>query len=86
MKEGWNSFIRTHPLQKESSILAGNENRIYLHAETHAISRIRYPDLCKMKGIVVIRLNKHLETMYAAPCECCTKMLQRYNIETIVHT
>lgn len=86
MKEGWNSLERTHPLQAESGILAGNKNKIYLHAETHAISRVRYPDLPNMRGIVVIRLNRSLELMYAAPCECCSKLIEKYSIETIVHS
>ena len=38
---GQNSYIKSHPLQAEHAKLTGNEDKIFLHAEIHAIVKLK---------------------------------------------
>lgn len=81
---GVNSYIKTHPIQARHAKLVGEEHKVFLHAEIHAISRCK--TLEQAHKIVVIRWNKKGEPMYARPCPICMSAIKEAGIKEIEHT
>jgi len=81
---GQNNYLKSHPLQAEHAKKVGLSERIFLHAEIHAI--VRCPDLTKAHRIFVSRWDKKGNPMLAAPCTVCQSALAAAGIQVIGHT
>lgn len=81
---GHNSYIKTHPLQAEHARKVGKEEKVFLHAEIHAIVRCR--DLTKAHKIFVSRWDAKGNPVLAKPCPVCMSAIHTSGIEIIDHT
>ncbi len=74
---GINSYVKTHPLQKQYAEKVGKPNSQYLHAEIAA--------LVKGKGdkLVVVRINKKGMLMMAKPCSICMLAMKEADIKEV---
>ena len=81
---GKNSYIKTHPLQAKIAAKVGQPNRIYLHAEIHALTRLSESDV--PRKIVVVRLDKNGQPRLSRPCAVCQEALRMYGITEVEYT
>jgi tRNA(Arg) A34 adenosine deaminase TadA len=81
---GKNSYVKTHPLQKQHAIAVGEPQKEFLHAEVAAIASCR--DLRKAYRMVVIRMDKSGNTALAKPCPICQRAISFTNIQVVEHT
>lgn len=81
---GQNSYIKTHPYQAKIARQVGEDDRIFLHAEIHAI--IRCKDLSKAHKISIFRFDKQGKPVMARPCEICSTAIKAAGIPIIEHT
>lgn len=81
---GKNSYVKTHPLQAQHAHKTGNPEKMFLHAEIHAISRCK--DLNKAYSIFVSRWDRNGNSVLAKPCEVCMSAIQAAGIKYISHT
>lgn len=82
---GYNSYVKTHPLQAKAAILAGEPHKVYLHAEIAAIIKLPYTSKDKAHIIRVFRYNKYGKPMNAKPCAVCQGLLSQMNLK-VEHT
>jgi len=78
---GQNSYLKTHPKQKELSIKAGYPQKEFIHAEVAAILKCR--DLTKAYRIRVTRVGRSGELLLAMPCNVCMPYIRESGIEVI---
>jgi len=81
---GQNSYCKTHPLQKEHAEKVGLDEKIYLHAEIHAIVKCR--DLSKAHRIFISRWDKSGNTAMAKPCPVCESAIKAAGIKIVEYT
>lgn len=81
---GKNSYCKTHPLQKKHADEVGLPEKIYLHAEIHAIVRCR--NLERAHKIVIMRMDADGNPKNAKPCPVCQSAIEAAGIKNIVHT
>lgn len=81
---GQNSYIKTHPLQAKHARKVGEPERVYLHAEIHALTRC--PDISKAHRIFITRWDANGNSMLAAPCAICRSAIEAAGIKHITHT
>jgi len=81
---GKNSYHKTHPLQLQHAECVGLPEKIYLHAEIHAITKCKYLD--KAHRIVVTRFDSDGVARSAKPCPVCQSAIAATNIKEVVHT
>lgn len=81
---GQNSYVKTHPYQAKIAKQVGEDHRIFLHAEIHAITRCR--DLSKAHTIRIFRYDKSGKPVLAKPCEICSTAIKASGILNIEHT
>lgn len=81
---GQNSYLKTHPKQKELSIKAGYPQKEFIHAETAAILKVK--DLSKAYRIRVTRIGRSGELLLAAPCPICLSYILASGIRVIEHS
>jgi tRNA(Arg) A34 adenosine deaminase TadA len=81
---GQNSYIKTHPFQARMAQRMGEPNKIYLHAEVHAITRCR--DLTKAYKIRIFRYDRSGKPMLAKPCGICASAIEHAGIKVVEHT
>lgn len=81
---GKNSYIKTHPLMSRLGDKVGRPQKIYLHAEVHAIIKCRNID--KAYKMVIIRINNKGETMCAKPCPICELAIKEAGIKKVEFT
>lgn len=83
---GWNLGNKTHPLQKEFNHLRGYDTEASnvnntLHAEFHALIKIRHMDIdWKKVSVFVYRLKKAGEKGLARPCKACEGFMRELGI------
>jgi len=70
---GKNSYTRTHPIQAKHAEKVGLPDKQYLHAETHAVLRLR--DLSKAYRIAVFRYDTKGKPRLAKPCPVCESLI-----------
>lgn len=80
---GINSYTKTHPKQKYWSARAGQQGRIYLHAEIDAIRRIRFG---KPYAIYISRATPKGGTACARPCKACELAIKHEGIKEVHYT
>lgn len=81
---GENSYHKSHPLQAMYAEKAGEDYKIFLHAEIMSI--VRCKDLSKAHTISVFRYNKQGRPMLAKPCKICQSAIEAAGIKNIVYT
>ncbi len=81
---GKNSYIKTHPLQAKYAAQEGEDYKVFLHAEIHAITRCK--DTSKAHKIVVLRFNEAGDPVLAQPCKICKRALHDVGIKNVEHT
>jgi tRNA(Arg) A34 adenosine deaminase TadA len=81
---GQNSYIKTHPYQAKIAKQVGFEEKIFLHAEIHAITRCK--DLSKAAKISIFRYDKRGNPVLAKPCHICMTAIKASGIQQIFHT
>lgn len=81
---GRNSYLKTHPLQASYARKVGEDKKIYLHAEVHAI--IRCQDLSRAYKILITRFDKFGNPRLAKPCAICENAIKDVGIKIIEHT
>ena len=78
-----NNYKRSHPLQAHFAKLAGQPERVYLHAEVAVLLR------CNDKqphSVYIERFYKNGQPALAAPCPICRAALKAYGVEKITYT
>jgi len=80
---GFNSYAKSHPIQKHFADLVGMPEKEYLHAEIAAI--IRAKDR-KIYRITIERYDAQGNPVSAAPCPICLGAIKAFNISVIEHT
>lgn len=68
---GYNSYIKTHPLQYKVANKLGEPHKIYLHAEIAAIVKLQHNDKERAHTIRVFRYNRQGKSLNAKPCALC---------------
>lgn len=81
---GQNSYVKTHPLQARHANMVGLRDKVFLHAEVHAIVKCR--DISLAHTISVFRYNKAGQPVKAAPCQVCMSAISHTPIKHIQHT
>ncbi len=81
---GFNSYIKTHPLQARHAYKNQEPSKIYLHAEIHAITRCS--NLSKAHKILVTRFDRHGNPQLAKPCKVCQSAIREAGIKIIEYT
>ena len=81
---GENSYSKSHPLQFQFASEAGRPDAIYLHAEIHALTRLR--NWNRAYRIVVERYSNNGEPLSAKPCEICQHALETAGITVVEYT
>lgn len=81
---GQNSYVKTHPLQAAHAKKVGEPEKIFLHAEMHAI--VRCPDIAKAHRIFVSRWDRAGRAVLAAPCQICKSAIEAAGIRIVEHT
>jgi len=81
---GHNSYVKTHPLQAQYAEAVGEGYKVFLHAEIHAITRLKKPH--KAHRIAIFRYNESGKPVSAKPCTICAHALTQTNIKIIEHT
>jgi tRNA(Arg) A34 adenosine deaminase TadA len=81
---GKNSYVKTHPQMKKHGEKVGLPQKIFLHAEIHAIVKCR--DIEKAHKIVVMRFDKNGVAKTSKPCPVCQSAINETNIKIIEHT
>ena len=84
VSQGVNIETKTHPRQAKFARLAGLHEKIYLHAEMHALIKCKFV----ADTIVVVRLggHNHNELRNAKPCPVCSLALAAAGIQNIIYT
>lgn len=81
---GKNSYIKTHPLQATHARQAGEPHKVFLHAEVHAISKVR--DLDKAHSMKIFRFLEDGTPAVAKPCRVCQSAIKAAGIDIVEHT
>lgn len=82
---GKNSYVKTHPLQAEYAKQLGDDHKIFMHAEIHAIARLKNID--KAHRIHVLRFDAEGNPKSAKPCRICEMAIrEQTGIKIIEHT
>ena len=81
---GKNSYVKTHPLQQKHAEKVGRPDKIYLHAEVHAIALCRSLD--RAHRIAVFRFRKDGSPASAKPCPVCLSAIEAAGIREVEHT
>jgi tRNA(Arg) A34 adenosine deaminase TadA len=81
---GRNSYVKTHPIQARAAKAVGQEARVYLHAEIHAIVQIE--DWTKAHTLRVFRFGADGRELLAKPCPVCMHVIKQTGIKRIEHT
>lgn len=81
---GENSYSKTHPLQAKYAVSVGLDDKIFLHAEISALSKLkRYH---KPYKIVVERYLADGTTALAKPCPVCHAAIESHGIAIVEYT
>ena len=80
---GFNSYAKSHPIQKHFADLVGMPQKEYLHAEIAAIIRAKDKQIFRIK---IERYNSNGNPVSAKPCPICMNAIRAYGIKIIEHT
>lgn len=84
ISSGFNSYTKTHPLQKYFAQKAGDsDHKICLHAELCAILRARGREIYSLH---VERIETNGELGMAKPCKACEEAIKAFGITKVSYT
>ncbi len=83
LSKGYNSYTKSHPLQKHFAQLVGHPSKIFLHAEISALLKSKGKQVHK---IHIERFNKAGNTALAAPCPICIEAIKAFGVKEISYT
>ena len=86
LTEGWNSYTKTHPIQKQAAAAANDDHKCFLHAEVMALTKLSYKQMDKADAIVVLRLDNQKNLIPGKPCRICGSVIGDYGIDNIIHS
>lgn len=75
-----NSYTKSHPIQAHFAKLAGQEDRIYLHAEVAALLKCGTK---KPHSIHIERRKKDGSLGNAQPCPICLKAIKHWGVTQV---
>lgn len=75
-----NSYIKTHPMQKQYAARLGNDKKAFLHAEIAALLKLKKKKAYK---VLLVRVNKHGDPLPIDPCPVCTLALKEHGVKII---
>lgn len=81
---GVNSYVKTHPVQKKLTDLYGNGTQLYLHAEVHALLKLKKTH--KPYRIYIERYDYKGVAKKAKPCRMCQNLIDSFNIQVVEYT
>jgi tRNA(Arg) A34 adenosine deaminase TadA len=83
---GKNDYYRSHPTQAYYAERCGNGQRIFIHAEIDALTKIPYGK--KPFSIYIARTSKNGTPLLAKPCPICSEAIKDSGIkeENIYYT
>lgn len=81
---GKNSYVKTHPLQARYAKQVGEEHKVFLHAEIHAI--VKCPNIDLAHRIAIFRYNEAGLAVLAKPCKICQAAISKTRIQLVEHT
>lgn len=84
LTEGTNSYTKTHTLQAKYAVSVGLDDKIFLHAEIAALSKLKSHH--KPYKIVVERYLSDGSTALAKPCPICYAAIRAHSIQRIEFT
>ena len=71
---GQNSYVKTHPLQAKYAAEMGEDYKVFLHAEIHAITKLK--DINKAHKMVIFRYSEDGKPALAKPCKICSQAIR----------
>ena len=80
---GFNSYEKSHPIQKHFADLVGMPEKKYLHAEIAAIIRAKDKQIYRL---TVERYDATGLPVNAAPCPVCQQAIATFKISVVEHT
>lgn len=83
LSTAYNSYSKTHPIQKYFALKVGHHHCEYLHAEIAAILRAKDKPIYR---ITVERYDKHGKAALAKPCVICNEAIKAYDIKVVEFT
>lgn len=81
---GENSYEKSHPLQAKFAVKVGLDDKIYLHSEVAAVSKLKKHH--KPYKIVVERYKEDGTQAMAKPCPICMEAIKAHGIKVIEWT
>lgn len=81
---GSNSYSKTHPLQSKFAVVTGLCDKIFLHAEISALSKLKKHH--QPYRIVVERYKEDGSSALAKPCVICTAAIEAHGISHVEYT
>ena len=84
LTEGTNSYTKTHTLQAKFAVSVGLDDKVFLHAEISALSKLRKHH--KPYRIVVERYKENGEPALARPCIVCQAAIESHGIPLVMFT
>ena len=84
LTDGTNSYTKTHTLQAKFAVQAGLDDKVFLHAEIAALSRLK--SFHKPYKIVVERYLSDGSTALARPCPVCQAAIESHGIALVEWT
>ena len=84
LTEGSNSYTKSHPLQAKFAVQVGLDDKIYLHAEISALSKLKKGQ--KPYRIFVERYKENGEPALAKCCKVCEAAVKAHGIKYIEYT
>lgn len=79
-----NNYTKTHPVQARFAKQAGEPDRIYLHAEIAALTKLRKDD--RPHRIFIERYKRDGSAGNAKPCTVCEAALKHWGIKKVEYT
>lgn len=79
----FNNYNKSHPLMAKFAKMAGQPERIYLHAEVRALLLAKDE---KVHKITVERYSADGKPALAKPCKCCQVALDFFGVKEVEYT
>lgn len=81
LSEATNNYTKSHPIQAHFARIAGQPERIYLHAEIAAILRAGDKPIHRIE---VLRFDSLGNPVLAKPCPVCMEAIKAYGISDVI--
>lgn len=82
ISEAYNSYEKTHPMQAKFAKSVGKPDKIFLHAEMHALIKAK----AQVHKMIIVRIGADDNTQNAKPCSICEAAMKLHGVKLIEHT